>query len=251
MTYDEFINNIIKTRGRFSCGEKYHERHHIVPRCMGGTDDDENLIDLFPREHYIAHELLAKEHPDNQKLTYAWWMMSHCAANTNKGRYELTPDEYEEARIAFSKMRSKNSIGENNSFFGKHHSEKTRQQMKKNHADVTGSKNPMYNNGHRIAGSKNGMYGVRRYGKDSPNYGHKWTPELKEKLSKKLKGKGSIPIYCVELDEKFNSIREAAKKYNILESNISGCLHDRQKTAGKHPVTNERLHWKVIENLEK
>ena len=123
--------------------------------------------------------------------------------------------------------------------------------MKKNHADVSGSKNPMYNNGHRIAGSKNGMYGVHRHGKDSPNYGRKWTLESRKKLSQSMKGKGSVPIYCVELDEKFNSIREAAKKYNILESNISGCLHGRQKTAGKHPVTNERLHWKIIENLEK
>lgn len=251
MTYDKFINNILKTRGRFACGDEYHERHHILPKSLGGSDDDNNLIDLFPKEHYIAHELLAKEHPDNQKLTYAWWMMSHCSAETNKGRYKLTPEEYEDARIAFSKMRSENTVGENNHFFGKYHSEETRQKMRENHADVSGSKNPMYKNGHRISGSKNGMFGVHRYGKDSPNYGNKWSQEQKDKLSQKLKGKGGIPVYCLELNESFNSIREAAKKCNITESNIGACLNGKQKTSGKHPITGERLHWKRLETMEK
>ena len=59
MTYLEFIDNILKTRGRFACGNEYHERHHIVPRCMNGADDEINLIDLYAREHYEAHRLLA------------------------------------------------------------------------------------------------------------------------------------------------------------------------------------------------
>jgi hypothetical protein len=32
MTYQEFIDNILNTRGRFSCGNEYHERHHIKPK---------------------------------------------------------------------------------------------------------------------------------------------------------------------------------------------------------------------------
>lgn len=68
MTYLNFINDIIKTRGRFSCGDKYHEKHHIVPRCMNGTDDEDNLIDLYAKEHYEAHRLLALENPDNEKM---------------------------------------------------------------------------------------------------------------------------------------------------------------------------------------
>ena len=47
MTYLEFINNILETRGRFSCNSEYHERHHIVPKCMNGSDDETNLIDLY------------------------------------------------------------------------------------------------------------------------------------------------------------------------------------------------------------
>lgn len=38
-TYDSFIKNIIETRGQFGCGEEYHERHHIIPKCLGGSND--------------------------------------------------------------------------------------------------------------------------------------------------------------------------------------------------------------------
>ena len=73
MTYNEFIQNILDTRGRFACGERYHERHHIVPRCMEGSNNKSNLIDLYAREHFIAHKLLAEENPNNYKLQYAYW----------------------------------------------------------------------------------------------------------------------------------------------------------------------------------
>ena len=51
VTYEEFINNILESRGRFACGNEYHERHNIVPKSIGGTNDEENLIDLYAREH--------------------------------------------------------------------------------------------------------------------------------------------------------------------------------------------------------
>ena len=65
MNYKTFIENILNTRGRFACGEEYHERHHIIPKSCGGTNDKNNLIDLFAKEHFIAHKLLALENPDN------------------------------------------------------------------------------------------------------------------------------------------------------------------------------------------
>lgn len=40
----------------------YYERHHIVPVCMGGGDEDENLIYLTAEDHFMAHLLLAKAH---------------------------------------------------------------------------------------------------------------------------------------------------------------------------------------------
>ena len=51
--YDSLIN-----RARLRALTSYKEGHHIVPKCMGGTDDKDNLVDLTPEEHYLAHQLL-------------------------------------------------------------------------------------------------------------------------------------------------------------------------------------------------
>ena len=112
--YQEFIQNILDTRGRFNCGDEYHERHHILPVCVGGTNDKENLIDLFAREHFEAHRLLALENQDNKKLIHAWWMMSSTTKSSRR-KDIVTPEEYEEARKEYSKSIS----GENSPMYGK------------------------------------------------------------------------------------------------------------------------------------
>ena len=142
LTYKEFIQNILNTRGRFACGEEYHERHHILPRCMDGGNEEENLIDLFAREHFEAHKLLALEFPKNKKLVYAWWCMSNGMKAETQEHYELTPEEYEEAKIALSKAKlgvplsketrnkiSASRIGEKNPNYGKHCSEEMKKKI--------------------------------------------------------------------------------------------------------------------------
>lgn len=64
--YDALIN-----RAKNRLLEDYCETHHIIPRCMGGTDDPTNLVDLTAEEHYVAHQLLIKIYPNNSKLVFA------------------------------------------------------------------------------------------------------------------------------------------------------------------------------------
>ena len=92
-TYEEFINNILETRGRFACGEEYYERHHIVPKCIGGSNNEDNLIDLYAREHFEAHRLLALENPENKSLVFSWYMMSH-VKRSDQERYISSAEEY-------------------------------------------------------------------------------------------------------------------------------------------------------------
>ena len=47
------------------CPNGYVERHHILPRALGGGDDSTNLVALTAREHFVAHVLLAKIHGGN------------------------------------------------------------------------------------------------------------------------------------------------------------------------------------------
>jgi hypothetical protein len=70
MNYQKIYNNLInRALSRISKG--YVEKHHIVPRCLGGTDATENIVSLYPEEHYLAHLLLCKLNKGNSKLLYA------------------------------------------------------------------------------------------------------------------------------------------------------------------------------------
>jgi len=51
------------------------ETHHIVPKCMGGSNSKDNLVKLTPEEHYLAHQLLIKIYPDCGSLIHAAIMM--------------------------------------------------------------------------------------------------------------------------------------------------------------------------------
>lgn len=263
LTYEEFISNILNTRGRFNCGDEYCEAHHIVPKCMGGTDDEDNLIDLFAREHFEAHRMLALENPDNDKLVYAWWMMSH----TNKAKdrdYEITAAEYEEARIAFSNTQSKAISGENHPMFGKRHSEESRKKISESHKGL-------------FVGDKNPMFGVKRAGKNHPMYGKHLSEETKKKLSEALSGENNPnygkkfsdytiskmrnakigkyngtnnPMYGIRGKDKVNAkkvaqydldgnliktwdcIKEAADSLDIFPQNISACCRGINKKSG-------------------
>lgn len=74
MDYQKIYNSIVR-RGQNRVLEGYKEKHHIVPRCIGGTDKGNNLVDLTPEEHYLCHLLLVKIHPNNIRLVKAAMFM--------------------------------------------------------------------------------------------------------------------------------------------------------------------------------
>ena len=82
MNYQKIYNNLIH---REITRAGYIEKHHILPRCLGGLDNKENLVNLYPEEHYLAHLLLCKIHPGNQKLLYAAMNMT-TRSMINKGK---------------------------------------------------------------------------------------------------------------------------------------------------------------------
>lgn len=244
--YNYFIDNIIDTRGRFACGDEYHERHHIVPKCMGGTDNVDNLIDLFAREHFIAHQLLAEENPDNDGLVYALWCMAN-ANNSNKRNCEVTAEEYENIRKRYSKARSAAMMGEKHPNFGKHHSEETRKKMSN---AALGEKN--HNFGKSTPDDIRQKISQSMSGEQAYWYGKHHTDESKNKMSEANSGANHPqckPVYCYELDEYFWGAKAAADKYGINGSSIARCCLDKLQSAGKHPITGEKLHWVYIDKM--
>jgi len=111
MNYTKHYNLLIQ-KAQTRQLEGYVERHHIVPRCIGGTDDKSNLVELTPEEHYVAHQLLVKMYPDNDSLVYAANKMtvsSKKVKRTNK-RYGWLKRKY----LKVCKKR----IGDKNPSFG-------------------------------------------------------------------------------------------------------------------------------------
>ena len=85
MDYSKHYTTLIERAKTRSLSEVYYEQHHIVPRCLGGSDNQSNLVSLTPEEHYVAHQLLTKMYPDEPNLIYAANMM--CVNRTNNKLY--------------------------------------------------------------------------------------------------------------------------------------------------------------------
>jgi hypothetical protein len=70
--YDSLISRALE---RTSSADEYYEKHHIIPKCIGGDNSKSNLVLLTASEHFLAHQLLVKMHPENHKLVFAAHMM--------------------------------------------------------------------------------------------------------------------------------------------------------------------------------
>ena len=75
MDYAAHYSRLIE-RARSRALDGYHERHHVVPRCMGGGNEPVNIVNLTAEEHYVAHALLVKIHPKFTRLAIAFSVMS-------------------------------------------------------------------------------------------------------------------------------------------------------------------------------
>jgi len=95
MNYSDHYNLLIE-RAKVRTLTAHKEAHHIFPRCLGGTDEPANLVNLTYREHYIAHLLLAKIH--GGPLWHAVNLMGRFKRYSNR--------HYERSRIEHSKILS-------------------------------------------------------------------------------------------------------------------------------------------------
>jgi len=181
MNYAIIYNSIIsnaQSQARVKGQGVYYEKHHILPKSLGGSNAIDNLVLLTAKEHFVAHHLLAKIH--GGKMWYAFNLMCHAKSSPGQERnYTVTPNQYNEAKTHQRELLSKRMTGKNNPMFGisrtpkqieKHreslrgfrHSEETRAKMRKNNA---GKNNPMFG----------------RAGKLAPNYGKKDSEETRDR----------------------------------------------------------------------
>jgi hypothetical protein len=139
MDYQWHYDRLIETRkDRVPTDGTYYEKHHIIMRSMGGTDDKENIVKLTAREHFLAHWLLWRIHRNSQSA-FAFYCMTHFG--NNKKRFISSSKGYAEAKEVFSKKISKQNSGINNSFYGKKHSDSAKK--------IISDKNKLYYKTHK------------------------------------------------------------------------------------------------------
>ncbi len=107
MNYQKIYNSLIE-RGKPRILNGYTETHHIIPKCMGGKEDAENLVKLTAREHYIAHKLLCEIHPTHHGIIKAFWMMLNKVQSQGQERhYIVSSYEYQRIKEINSEIQSK------------------------------------------------------------------------------------------------------------------------------------------------
>lgn len=108
--YHRWYSEIIKN-AQSRVLNSYSETHHIIPKCLGGPDTKENLVELTAREHFICHWLLTKCVISNvEKMDYALWLMINVENNLQE-RYKVNSKTYEILKIKLAKTFSKQHTG--------------------------------------------------------------------------------------------------------------------------------------------
>jgi hypothetical protein len=164
--YTKWYNSIIENaKNRIIDG--YTEKHHIIPRSLGGNDEPSNLVKLTAKEHFICHLLLTKMTTGlaRRSMAYAAWQMTIIK---NRPRYKVSSRTYDYLKQTLSETyKGICRKGKDNPFYGKRHSVQTLR-----------------------------LQSQVKSGKNNPNYGVKQKPEWNKKKSEAQKGIPKPPITC-------------------------------------------------------
>lgn len=94
------------------------EKHHVLPRCLGGKDDSDNLVYLTPEEHFLAHQLLIKMNPGHFGLIKAAHLMTvhNSTGRINNKKYGWLKKQFsDKMKVLMSENHPKGFLGRTHS----------------------------------------------------------------------------------------------------------------------------------------
>lgn len=188
--YTQCYQKIINRSQNRQLVDEYTERHHIIPKSMGGDDNIHNIATLTAREHFICHLLLTKmvSGPLLHKAIKAARMMAIITGpgqqryKVNSRIYEIlmrnltVPEEVRQNMSAGQKQRFSKSPG---TFKNKKHKEETLVKLRRPKSEEQKLNQSIVMTGRfkgRVPHNKGKTY--------EELYGEKRAIELKEKVKK-------------------------------------------------------------------
>lgn len=148
----------------------YVEKHHIVPKSLGGTDDRSNLVILTAREHYLCHLLLTKmtEGMHRRSMCHAAWNIVN-QKRTYQERYKVSSRMYEVIKRNNAIALSESNTGKPSGRKGKPCTwgDKIRQTLK----------------GRKPTAERNAKVSKALTGKTRPERTEEWKKNLKESIA--------------------------------------------------------------------
>lgn len=212
--------------------EGYTEKHHIIPRSIGGSNNHDNLVNLTGREHYVCHLLLTKmvTGQEKYKMVKAALMMAHMTG-PGQERHKVTGRMYEVLKLSQPPVpqstRDKNSKSQKErfknipgTFKNKKHTEETLKKLQKPKSEKQKLNQSLAMTGrfkgripHNKGKTYEELYGIERAielkekikhpGEKNGFYGKQHSAEQRErKKQEKLAAPKKICYYCnTEVDQ--------------------------------------------------
>lgn len=216
------IINLSKSRGLNKKKLDYYtEKHHIIPRCLNGSNDKINLVLLTAREHFLCHQLLWKANKENKSIFYAYYAMSF--KNKNHQRYgTINSKQYEQ----FKNIKSSLMWGERNpNYLNKCNVGRPKTKDEREFLSFV-NKNKIITEHTKELISLNAKERYKNIN-NHPSFGLKRTEEQKLKMSSSQIGKCNRSIKISIHNKTYDSIKSAAGILKISKNTIRKRLNDK------------------------
>ena len=200
----------------------YVEKHHIIPKSLGGDNSLANLVVLTAREHFVCHWLLTKM-VENTKHRYQMWNAFSCMLYRElpgNNRYKVTGRVFENIKKEGAKIKSIKFSGSGNPMYGK------RSEL-----------NPLFG----IKKSPEHIEKIRQ-----GNLGTIRSLESRDKQSKKMRGRTQSPEHVTNRSgvnhpgygKELDSARKEKIRQGVLNMPLHTCEH-----CGKTTTKGNYKRW--------
>ena len=243
MDYLRIYNSLVE-RGKNRQLTGYTETHHIIPKCVGGTNDKYNLVKLTAREHFICHLLLCEIYPENAKLKFAFWRMCNVKDNEFQKRdYVVSSRLYQRVKLIIIPIISEIRKGKPTTL-GYKHTDESKIKIKEMRSyqiitDDSKEKMSIAHKGKLWYFNDNGEH-LRTFPDDPRIINEGWKKgriggkELSRLANEKRKEKYSVieppkpnSKKCMIDDLIFDSAVKAAKHFNIPDSTVRDRIRNK------------------------